>query len=170
MIEFKMTGVEELMRVLKELGDEKVARRVRESAIRAGSKVVLKEAKYNAPYRKTPRDGDGVKLRDSLAIRVKSYSNNGVTVGVVGPRSGVAPYAHLVEYGTKMRYWKTVGGENMYRYVPSLDAVITVSAHPTGVMPAYQFLGRAVRGKKFGAFDAMMKKAAQRIKKIAGSK
>ena len=43
-------------------------------------------------------------FRDSMTFAVREYANSQSVVGVVGPESGAAPHAHLVEKGTGPRY------------------------------------------------------------------
>ena len=79
-------------------------RRVLRPAIRSGASIVNKDAKQRVPVKTKA-------LKKSLGVRMKTYSRNGVIVGVVGPRVGFrtvgengrvndpAKYAHLVELG-----------------------------------------------------------------------
>lgn len=89
---FGISGAKEMEKLLTELGPE-VARRVGQTAVRAGAMVIVEEAKRLVPV----RTGE---LRASItAVSVKTNEEKQVTaeIGFLKPTSR---RAHLTEFGT----------------------------------------------------------------------
>ena len=86
----EIKGAAEMARVLRALPG-KIGDRLLANAVRAGGRVILKEAKRRVPV-KTGR------LRDSLVVK-KDRTRPGVVVVHVGA-TYAARHAHLVEFGT----------------------------------------------------------------------
>ena len=98
----KLEGGKELARALQSLGP-RVARKVTRQAVNASLTPVLKTARANAP------EESGL-LKESLDKKTKTYAENMVIVGLVGPDTTTqgtfkgelrkpSKYAHLVEEG-----------------------------------------------------------------------
>lgn len=93
MTKFEIKGARQMDRLLKELGP-KTASRVGDQALRAGARVIVKEAKRLVPV-------DTGELRDSITVvtprRRKDTDTREVQIGFKPPASR---RAHLTEYGT----------------------------------------------------------------------
>ena len=93
-ISFKLDGINEALKNLEKL-DDAVASKIVRATVRAGGRVILKQAKDLAPYDTSRKSG--VHLRDALVLRKISRTNDIFRVGSVSRK---APHAHLVEFGT----------------------------------------------------------------------
>ena len=93
---------------------EKVQTKVMRQAGRKSAQTVLGSIKSVTPKarKKTKRFAHRPHLRDVMAIKQKTYK--GRTVYIVGPKSGQAPHAHLVEFGTQQRF---TGSRTQYKTV-----------------------------------------------------
>lgn len=127
-VSFGFDGQKEVTDALRALGGP-VAKRIARLAVRNGGAPVLAAAKRNAPVH------DGV-LRDAMASRVKEYEE--VAVNIIGPESGKAPHAHMVEHGTGPRPAVKGGGSRVVKFGEEFRRVET-----TGSMPANGFLRRS---------------------------
>lgn len=147
--------------------DPSTQRRLLRSSLQAGGKVVVKRARGLVPR------GTGA-LRKSLGSEVR-HNRKGWYV-TIGPRSGSkfwtpnrrrksgfnkpALYAHLVEFGTRARTFRTVDPRNRKRR-------ITVN-HPGS--RAKPFLIPALSKSRGKASSAIMKQLEKRIKKEAAKR
>ncbi|MEM6560039.1 MAG: HK97-gp10 family putative phage morphogenesis protein [Planctomycetota bacterium] len=97
-----LQGDRALQKALRKLGD-KAARKVSRSAVSAAATPVAKAARRNAPK-------ESGLLRKSIGRRVRTYTERGTVIALVGPRRNFsgehegerrvpANYAHLVENG-----------------------------------------------------------------------
>lgn len=98
----KLIGDKQLLQTFRTLG-ERVQRKVVRQAVNAAATPVVKSARSKAPRR------SGL-LRKSLGKKVKTYTDTGTIVGLIGPRTDVTGeyqgekvvpwrYAHLAESG-----------------------------------------------------------------------
>ena len=86
------------------------------------------------------------KLQNSPTSKVWPFPDRTGVAGIVGPKAGVAPHAHLVERGTRYRMRLRIGGK--YKIVEFWITHGQMRRHEqdrnTGVMPAFGPLNRAV--------------------------
>ena len=96
-VEVTMTGVDP-GKWLQHLAVQ-LRRSAMKKAIRAGAAPVRKLARQLVPVGgpRTGRKSDKKHLRDTIAVRVKSY--NAVDVAIVGPQWPSGAHGHLVEFG-----------------------------------------------------------------------
>lgn len=125
-VAFDIRGVDEAMRNLKDL-DEKIRRRIVTAAVRAGSRVIIKEARARAPRRtgKLAKNIRATVNRDRITGTIKARIRPKPTKAQKAAGKG-AWYAHMVIGGTKphriprddetrgSKYIKI--GPNQYRY------------------------------------------------------
>ncbi len=98
--DFKIIGAKELDKALKQIGP-KFEKRIAKGAIRAGARVISKQAKENAPKKSGA-------LRKSIQIVAR---RSGDAVVSIVTRSGAkfikmgrgTAYAHIIEFGSKDR-------------------------------------------------------------------
>ena len=114
-------GMAELSKLLKEL-PEKVQRNVVRSALRAGAKPILEEAKANAPV-------DSGALRDSLEIATSG--KGGVPTATVRTKLF---YARFIEYGTAPHAIPALSGSALTVDDKLLDHVYHPGAGPRPFM------------------------------------
>ena len=96
-VKFEMKGLDELDRAVKKL-PEKIQKRVLIGALRAGGRVIQKEAKARAPV----KSGN---LKRNISV-VAGKSKKSAPIGQVQAEVFVATtpkawYSHLIEFGTK---------------------------------------------------------------------
>jgi HK97 gp10 family phage protein len=91
-LQFKITGAKELEAALKDIGP-KVATRLGDKAVRAGSRIIVKEAKRLCPKR------TGALRRSIGAVRGRTNKQDERSM-LVGFKKPGRRYAHLVEFGT----------------------------------------------------------------------
>lgn len=160
-------GLEALREKLAELGD-KFSRRVLQKAVNASAKPVLLQARRTTPVRppdNSPKKNPPGSLRRAWIIKSRFYKNTDTAVAIVGPRKQAAPHAHLVEFGTKERFRKSmvVGDRNTYalageqrRWVQQGTRFVQVRVgsrliqnrtYRTGRMPAFHVLRDAYEQK-----------------------
>lgn len=89
-------GLKDLNRALKQLG-RKGARNALRSGIRAGGRVLVKDARRRAPYRT---------LKKAMTVKVNRQKSPYEITAQVGPTAGKkakydAWWAHIVEYGAE---------------------------------------------------------------------
>lgn len=98
-IEASLKGIEELERMLEELGSTKLERKVITKALREGAKIILKEAKSNVPVKSGT-------LKKSIGIVAQRSRAPGHKIVKVGARAGPrwrGYHGHLVELGVPSR-------------------------------------------------------------------
>lgn len=148
----KIDGVEDVEKALAKLG-KKVASKVVKTAVRKGSKLILKSARALVPV-------ETGALKKSLGIKRKIYRRSGVMVDIVGPRKGFEKtgpdgktrnpvnYAHLVEFGGVVR---GVGRRGKGKLL--------------GARKAHSFLRKAYDENNFRALQAIEREAAAGIQR-----
>ena len=154
MIETDITGLKELQEALKQLPRE-IQQRPLRSALAAGAKVILDEAKRLAPQ------GETGNLRKALyRYRSRSRSGIGQETYLVGVRKGKKDYVDSAKNRRLGRVGKkyTVEGEAFYwRF-------IEFGTSKKGARP---FLRPAFESKKMEAIDVFKKRMAIAIEKTA---
>lgn len=98
-IEAKIQGIDELERMLNEIGSPKVEKKIVTKSLREGAKVVLKEAKNNVPVRSGT-------LKKSLALvaeRSRGTEKKVIKVGARATPRWKGYHGHLVEFGVPSR-------------------------------------------------------------------
>ena len=91
MIKFKMTGLAELDKAVKTL-PEKIQKRVLVGALRAGGRVIAKQAKARVPIKFG-------RLKKNIAVIAGKFERGTAIVYVhTKPK---AWYSHMIEFGTK---------------------------------------------------------------------
>lgn len=101
----QLTGAREAIARLRAIANPKTQERVLKKAVRAGARIIEKDAEKRAPYLY------GL-LRKAMAVRVRVYRGGEFVMAIIGPEMGhrvilngkpVDPvrYAHLQEYGTQ---------------------------------------------------------------------
>lgn len=89
------------------------------------------------------------RLYQTPAKRIWNFPDGTGFAGLVGPKSGRAPHAHLVEHGTKARFRKKIGGKyylvevKIQRTGTNFQGIAPDAARETGTMPALQPLQKA---------------------------
>lgn len=130
--------------------DSKVARKLSRQALRAGAKVVLAQAKANAPKR------TGL-LRRSLKVRAgkarKGFTQFRVQTAA-GSFKGETFYGAFVEFGHKIG--KRSSALRDYKRATGQD--------PRGEVPANPFIARAFRQKREAALQVIIATLKQGIK------
>jgi HK97 gp10 family phage protein len=91
-VRLEWRGVKQLETALKELGP-KIASRLGDGALRAGARIIVREAKRLAPK----RTGE---LRRSIVVRVSPKRRSNERAVVIGFTKPASRRAHLIEYGT----------------------------------------------------------------------
>lgn len=140
-----LIGMKALDRLLAELPD-KVSRKVQRKAVMAGSTIVRKAYRRNLKTLVGKVTGT---LRRSPGRRIRSYKRTNTVVAIVGPFSGRARHAHLIEYGTKGKERFTKAGKS------------------TGIMPAFAPLRKAWDSSLPKVKAVMRKKLSEELKKEA---
>jgi len=174
-------GLKELSAVLKKL-PERMRQNVWKAAIRAGSNVIKKSVRANAPVGRghistsgSRRRGKGLKkfhLRDSLKVVDNNSRSNRfyVKFRVISDD----PKAHLVERGTKAHEVKAKLIRRVLR--GNLQTGIRIMVLPNGRMTsayhhpgakANPFMSRGFERAANAAILAVAKKAEQRIQKLS---
>ena len=103
-IAFQIDGLRELVRTLDQMPAVCRSRVLVPAAERAG-KTLVKAIARLTPYNMNRKRGvRAYHYRDVLNSVVRDYPKTQSVVLVVGPESGKAPHAHLVEDGTKQRF------------------------------------------------------------------
>jgi HK97 gp10 family phage protein len=150
----KVEGLKELQEALKALPAE-IQKRPLRSAVSAGAKVIVDEAKRRAPQ------GETGNLRKALyRYRSRSQSGTGKETFLVGVRKGKKQYADTAKNRRLSRVGKkyTVEGEAFYwRFLE----------FGTSKMAARPFLRPAFESKKMEALDTIKKKLAEAIDRTA---
>ncbi len=112
--ELKIEGLDALYKALQELAP-KVESNIMRGAVRAGAKVIEKEAKLqcpvNDPSAENKKSYAGA-LRDS--IRVSMHARRGQVLGNIVAGNSVAYYAHMVEYGTAAHMIKPLNRKSLF--------------------------------------------------------
>lgn len=126
-IKAEITGLEDLVKQLRDELPRRMQSKILKKAIGDGSKVILKAARQKVPK------GETGLLKKSLGRRIKVYRLSGKVIAMVGPRTGFkktkagrvrtklgeefssaqvdpSKYAHLVEKGTKPHAIKITNG------------------------------------------------------------
>ena len=154
MISVKVTGLKELQDALAKLPLE-IQKRPLRSAVSAGAKVIVDEAKRLAPQ------GETGNLRKALyRYRSRSQSAPGKETFLVGVRKGKKDYADTAKNRRLNRVGKkyTVEGEAYYwRFLE----------FGTSKMAAKPFLRPAFESRKNNALEVIQKKLADAIEKTA---
>ncbi len=153
----KIEGVEDVEKALLAIG-VKVAQKVVKTAVRKGSKIILKKARDLVPV-------DTGALKKSLGIKRKIYRRSGVMVDIVGPRKGFEKtgpdgktrnpvnYAHLVEMGGVVRGASIKGRKGTGKLL--------------GNRRANSFLRKAFDENNFRALRAIEREASVGIQRAA---
>lgn len=83
--------------ILKQLPDQ-MQKKVLRNSVAAGARVIRDKAKELAPY--NPKRKSGTHLRDAIAAKRVSKTNDLFDIGVRRTGKKRAPHGHLLEYGT----------------------------------------------------------------------
>lgn len=150
----RIAGAREIDELLKKL-PVRVAKRVVGNAMRAGGRVVQREAKLRAPVGiEEPHPKYG-KLRDN--IRVKTVAEKG-TSAAVAVHIGAAFWGFFLEFGTGVRRLKKAR---------VLSDGTTVFGTEVGPMPARPFMRPAWDSSKAAALDRIAKGLGDGIQREA---
>ena len=124
----QVDGLTELVRQLEDLGRKRGKIVVRKMVNKA-STIYVKDARRRAPRGKTGN------LRSGLVKRIKSYNGGAFILAVMGNKvgHGGAQHAHLVEAGTKQRFWTG-------RRARKRGQISATKGKSTGIMPANPFM------------------------------
>lgn len=108
-MDFKITGGKELQAALKQL-PAKFQKRIEKNALRAGARVIAKEAKTRVPV-------DTGALKKSIRV-VTGKTREGARVYVTAGAGGKhdAFYAHMVEFGTKAHFTQKGGATKVGQF------------------------------------------------------
>lgn len=165
------TKIEGMDKILKKLSmlKKSAATKVMRKGIAAGTKVVLSGAKARLPTKTKYLGKRSGLLRKSLGRKTKTYRQNGVVVGVVGPRKGFAKvidgkrvdpvkYAHLVEGGRK------AVKANKAKVLSDGKQVFGTKV---AAVPPHPFMRPAIDEQKAGIKQAISKAAGEELEKVA---
>jgi len=130
-IEAKISGIDELNRMLNEIGSPKIEKKLVSQSLRKAAKVVLKEAKNNVPV----NTGTLKKSLGIVAERQRGREKKVLKVGARADQRWRGYHGHLVEYGVPARgipaqpflrpAVQTKFEEFLKEYMDSLDDGIT---------------------------------------------
>ena len=171
----------------------KVSRRVFRSASRKAANLVKKSVERLTPrQKKKPKKYAGKPhLQDVWHIKQKTYASKsgGTTVVLIGPQSGQAPHATLVEKGTRQRFTnsqaiyktlastkvRTKSGAIKFRRGKKVSVGSKIKRAGAarinrGVMPAIRPLGRAWETTKSQAMSVLTTEIRKGITKEATTK
>lgn len=164
-IGFVLIGDREIVRKLDMMSRTHRNRVVR-PAVSAAVVPVVKAAKSNLSnlrYSGTgPKAAGKNRLKKAIKKRVKTYA--GVVVAIVGPKSRVAPHAHLVHDGTKPHDIPLPAGGYTGRYLQWLGVATTVR-HP-GAKPN-PFLLNALKQTRIPQATILSRELRLRFEKLA---
>jgi len=142
----EIEGIEALREQLQTLGP-RVAQRVFKQALNFAATPVLKAAIRTTPVRKTAlrdwRRNPPGSLKRAWAKRTVSYWQHHTVVTLVGPKSGEAPHAHLLEFGTDERYRLKRRSMKLARFFGAEAR----RPYYSGKMPAFHILRNAYSGQ-----------------------
>lgn len=143
-MQMRVEGLTELVKQLEELGRKRGKIVVRKMVTKA-STIYAKDAKRRAPRGRTGN------LKSGLTKRIKSYNGGAFILAVLGNKvgHGGAQHAHLVEKGTKRRFW--TGRKARKRGIES-----KLKGKSTGIMPAAPLMKPAFDATKGQMMDKMI--------------
>jgi HK97 gp10 family phage protein len=154
MADFKITGGKELAQALEQL-PTKIQRNIMRSALAAGAKVIMREAKQNTPV----MFGD---LKDSLRVSTRLRGMKATADVKAGNTD--AWYGHFIEFGTAAHTIKPKNRGNLKFRGANGQAVYSNGVNHPGIK-AKPFMRPALDSKAKEAIIATGNKIRQRLTK-----
>lgn len=165
-----ITGTGELDRFLRKFPIT-VQKKLVKAAVRSGGTILKNEMKRYAPYGRTRRRG--THLRDAILVKKDPRRTDVYKVGASYTFPKAAPHAHLVEYGTKKRYFgftKRVGKGITVKVKRGHRVKLGskwVWVKHSGKMTPHPFIKPAYRAKKNEAMKKMQDNLSAGIEREA---
>lgn len=164
-IQINRRETEVLLRRLRTLG-EKVERKVVRKALSKAATPIARAMRKLAPKGsgKTSDGRERKHLKQTITKSLVRASRNGTSANIkIGPEAKKSPHAHLVEFGTKQRTRKRIGGKYSGIKNPSPQQL------RTGAAPEQSFLRRAFKQERSKANSIIVAELRAGIEREARS-